>query len=123
MIYPVDDITEFYCIRRRDSDVYMPYQGTVPAWSAASLERVRHKSRLAAWFVSNCLTLSRREKYVELLQRHVAVDVYGACGPSLCPADGDDADRCPRLLATDYKFYLAFEVSPSFYSLLREFFS
>lgn len=38
------------------------------------------KNKTAAWFVSHCRTMSKREKLVEALQQHISVDIYGACG-------------------------------------------
>lgn len=37
-----------------------------------------------AWFISVCETQSEREKYVEELQKHIKVDIYGACGTFKC---------------------------------------
>ena len=91
----------------------MPYQSSVPAWDEDNrvdfLNMIRKKKQLSvAWFVSNCITFSRREKYVQELQKHIAVDIYGSCqGGSKCPR----GDKCDRMLQTDYKFYLAFENS------------
>lgn len=38
------------------------------------------KTRLAAWFVSHCDTLSKREQLTAELQTYIQVDVYGKCG-------------------------------------------
>ena len=32
-----------------------------------------------AWMVSNCLTESNREGFVEDLRRHIDIDIYGSC--------------------------------------------
>ena len=45
----------------------------------------RTKTKKVAWFVSHCSTESGRELYVRELQKHIEVDVYGACGPLKCP--------------------------------------
>ena len=37
------------------------------------------KTKLAAWFVSNCKTSINREGYVRELRRHIPVDVFGKC--------------------------------------------
>ncbi|ELT89965.1 hypothetical protein CAPTEDRAFT_67137, partial [Capitella teleta] len=89
-----------------------------------SLEKVNFatgKSRGVAWFVSHCQTQSKREAYVEQLQKHIEVDVYGACGPYSCDdtpfgnkeavSANNLADCDSRVLNTTYKFYLAFENS------------
>lgn len=38
------------------------------------------KTKMAAWFVSHCETLSQREKLAAALQQHIEVDIYGKCG-------------------------------------------
>lgn len=68
------------------------------------------KSRKVAWFVSHCQTPSKRELYVKALQKFIAVDVYGACGPHSCPPK--NGTYCfKEVLEKNYKFYLAFENS------------
>ncbi|SPP78615.1 alpha-(1,3)-fucosyltransferase C [Drosophila guanche] len=116
---------------RLDSDVVWPYgqlqdieTGAVVAPSAqvhwrqqptkgegndTSASRLwRGKTKMAAWFVSHCKTLSRRENLTAALQEHIEVDVYGKCGPLSCTR-GDS--HCDEMLDTDYMFYLAFENS------------
>ena len=57
--------------------------------------------RLVAWLVSNCRTDSKRELYVRELQKHVQVDVFGACGKRLeC---GLGRDECFTELARGYR--------------------
>ncbi|BFZ05977.1 hypothetical protein BsWGS_09015 [Bradybaena similaris] len=63
------------------------------------------KEKLVAWFVSNCDTNSRRERYVRKLSKYIPVDIYGACGTLKCA----DHDVCDKMLRAKYKFYLAFE--------------
>ena len=67
------------------------------------------KKKLAAWFVSNCVTSSRREDYVKELSRYVPVDVYGKCGNLSCFSN--DTRRCREMVRSDYKFYIGFENS------------
>jgi alpha-1,3-fucosyltransferase len=44
------------------------------------------KTKMAAWFVSNCNTPAGREKLVaKLKKQNILVDVYGACGDKVCP--------------------------------------
>jgi alpha-1,3-fucosyltransferase len=57
--------------------------------------------------VSHCPTISKREDYVTELQKYIPVDVYGKCGTLDCPPKSD----CRKMIARDYKFYLAFENS------------
>ncbi|XP_016970672.2 alpha-(1,3)-fucosyltransferase C [Drosophila rhopaloa] len=66
------------------------------------------KTKMAAWFVSHCETLSKREILAERLQEFLPVDIYGKCGTLSCDR-GDP--RCDEMLDTDYLFYLAFENS------------
>ena len=61
----------------------------------------------AAWLVSNCHTDSKREQYVEELQKYFPVDIYGYCGSHKCP----DNKKCHEYLADNYMFYLSFENS------------
>ena len=65
------------------------------------------KTRLAAWFVTNCKSRNRREEYVSQMQSHMMVDVYGICGKLKC----HDRTLCHDMLKRKYKFYLAFENS------------
>lgn len=65
-----------------------------------------NKTKLVAWFVSRCHTQSKREMYVEKLQRYINIDIFGHCGSGLCTEK-----ECDDLLAMDYKFYLSFESS------------
>jgi alpha-1,3-fucosyltransferase len=75
------------------------------------------KSRLVAWFVSNCKTQSRRERYVAQLQRYIDIDIYGNCGSLKCPKQRlsgrpkSHINFCDRQLKRNYKFYLSFENS------------
>ncbi len=65
----------------------------------------------AAWFVSNCHSRSRREKVVEVLQRHMEVDIYGKCGKFKCSKKTVGVEKCFANMAKKYKFYLSFENS------------
>ena len=40
----------------------------------------QNRTKGIAWLVSNCHPESKRELFVESLQRHIPVDVYGKCG-------------------------------------------
>ncbi|KAH8289140.1 hypothetical protein KR054_000879 [Drosophila jambulina] len=129
----LDDEQGFYNLTmtyRLDSDVVWPYgqildieTGAVvapspnPSWRKPPT--VAHndselydlwagKSKMAAWFVSHCKTLSQREVLAERLQTYFQVDIYGKCGTLSC-ARGDP--HCDEMLDTDYLFYLAFENS------------
>jgi alpha-1,3-fucosyltransferase len=66
------------------------------------------KTRTAAWFVSNCVTDSRRESLVHNLSLFIPVDIYGEChGGQQCR----NRPECDRMLSRHYRFYLSFENS------------
>ena len=68
------------------------------------------KTKLVAWFVSNCGGFNGRMAYARKLQKYTKVDVYGFCGPLKCKR-GNNGGKCVEMLRRDYKFYLAFENS------------
>ena len=68
------------------------------------------RSNLVIWFVSHCNTASFRELYVEELQKHVRVDVYGGCSRLKCGATGiHNYNMTCVAIKLKYKFYLSFE--------------
>ena len=73
-----------------------------------------NKTRNVVWMVSHCNTAGKRETYLQELQRHIDVDVYGGCGNFSCQRNGThwlSEPHCYDLLAEKYKFYLSFENS------------
>ncbi|KAL0820857.1 hypothetical protein ABMA28_005526 [Loxostege sticticalis] len=77
--------------------------------------KLASKYKMVAWFVSNCNSKSKRERFVGTLD-YVAsqkygwnVDVYGWCGPLRCPRE--QSSECYEILKLYYYFYLAFENS------------
>ncbi|CAH2106211.1 unnamed protein product [Euphydryas editha] len=77
-------------------------------------EKLKTKTKAAAWFVSNCHSRSRREKFVKMLEQrlekyNLSVDVYGMCGTLKCPTNKQD--ECTKMIERDYYFYLSFENS------------
>ena len=74
-------------------------------WNA-TVEIVRRKTKMIAWFVSNCHTHSKREDYVTRLSKYVQVDIFGKCGNQTC-----DSSCMQRSLSSDYLFFIAFENS------------
>lgn len=71
-------------------------------------EVVAGKEKLAAWFVSNCkFVSSKRMKLAQAIQKYIALDIYGNCGPLKCRGNA----ACREMLDRDYKFYLSFENS------------
>nr|CAH8829311.1 unnamed protein product [Trichobilharzia regenti] len=66
------------------------------------------KTKMVAWFVSNCVSNSPRLEYAKTLKKYIQVDIYGACGTLVCERRNEE---CFKLLKNDYKFYLSFENS------------
>ena len=119
------NLTSTYSTR---SDIPIPYfngrctvtdAALVDTEAKAELRRlIRQKTGVVAWFVSHCVTSSRRENYVRELSRYIKVDVYGRCGTLNCarrvrgPEDGENYyNECDEMVAKRYKFYLALENS------------
>ncbi|XP_045512371.1 alpha-(1,3)-fucosyltransferase C-like isoform X2 [Pieris brassicae] len=73
------------------------------------------KTKIAAWFVSNCNTRSGREKIAQQLDKELknrygwSIDIYGHCGKFACPRRY--AEICNKKIEEQYFFYLAFENS------------
>ena len=67
------------------------------------------KTKIAAWFVSNCASQSKRMEMVRELQKYIDVDVYGDCGTMKCPRKREE--DCRQMAAKTYKFYLSLENS------------
>ena len=104
---------------KMDSDVLLLY-GHIekvdrPSDPVRSMKDViKRKRKQVAWMVSHCETSIRREDYVAELQKYIDVDVYGKCGKLRCPRNEThwiSHPKCYKRLATEYKFYLAFENS------------
>uniref|UniRef100_A0A1B0EUU0 Fucosyltransferase n=1 Tax=Lutzomyia longipalpis TaxID=7200 RepID=A0A1B0EUU0_LUTLO len=127
---PLEEIYNLTMTYRRDSDIYWPYgfitdqkiqyvdDLQAPKWkspvfddnaSNIALERVKTKTRLAAWFVSNCKPASKRHNLVKVLQKHIGIDVYGKCGNFTC--DIKDSNHCYEMVEEKYFFYFSFENS------------
>jgi len=96
---------------RRDSDVLNNYNRLATGPEPTPLPALEARSRAIAWIVSHCDTISGRELYVDLLQEHMPVDIYGSCGDHKCPTSAHGSERhvCHRQIAEHYHFYLAFE--------------
>ena len=101
---------------RTDSVLNTPYERFTPFLNATGLAKhpelnyAEGKTKMAAWFASNCNAGNKRHNYVYELEKYVNVDVYGLCGIS-CPKNDDGEERCYDQLDNDYRFYLAFENS------------
>ena len=72
--------------------------------------KVNNGSASVAWMVSNCLTESNREGYVEALQKFIDIDIYGSCYEGL-KCEKASPENCWNEIDKKYKFYLAFENS------------
>lgn len=104
---------------RRDSDIHNPYGWFSPLQvlrntsslqgEELSRQRLFKKKRMAAWFVSNCDSLSGRNEFVKELGKYIDVDVYGRCGNLRCPRS--QSEKCNNMVEQNYKFYLSLENS------------
>ena len=109
----VGDLINWTASYRRDSTVpfnYGQFDDVKPKLTvnAVGTNYAKGKSKLVAWYVSNCHASNNRMGYAKKLSRHIQVDIYGKCGKLKCPRFSKD---CSVLLQRDYKFYLAFENS------------
>lgn len=101
---------------KKSSDIYFPHGHTVIKVDKPQDDDVSNynfakgKTKLVAWFVSNCRTSSKREAYAQELRQHINVDTFGMCGKLKC-SKGKDRTRCLQILNSTYKFYLSFENS------------
>ena len=96
----------------RTADIYSGYGfiDTATNRSFNSSRRVKvTRPRLVVWLASHCQTQRRREDYVKELQKHIPVDIYGACGNLTCAKSTKRA--CYRMIQETYKFHLSFENS------------
>ena len=68
-----------------------------------------------AWVVSNCRTLSGRERYVKELAKYINVTIYGACGTNRINCTRSEGNYnnldCYHNIEQKFKFYLSFENS------------
>uniref|UniRef100_A0A1I7XXG1 Fucosyltransferase n=1 Tax=Steinernema glaseri TaxID=37863 RepID=A0A1I7XXG1_9BILA len=111
---------------RYDSDLVTPYGKWVPTERHVNGDNLSpgKKTKEVLWLVSHCITNNARMRYANELGRHIQVgsihmtlqgsgfeplkrvDVFGECGERKLPKSEGQ-----RLLAEEYKFYLAFENS------------
>lgn len=70
------------------------------------------KSKFAVAIISNCKAKSERLDFINKLKLYVDVDLYGNCGEK-CPRlfNNSMSGDCKAIVASEYKFYLAFENS------------
>ncbi|KAH8376430.1 hypothetical protein KR200_000319 [Drosophila serrata] len=110
----VPDAINWTATYRRDSTIVAPYEkwqyyDTKVQQQEQDQNFAVNKTKKVAWFVSNCGARNGRLHYAHELQKHIEVDIYGACGNFKCSRS--TADKCFEILDNDYKFYLAFENS------------
>ena len=79
--------------------------------TSSRLRKPSSKTKLVAWFTTNCETKIQREEYVRQLSQHIQVDIYGHCGDLPEKCGGWNRHHCDEMLRKDYKFYLALENS------------
>lgn len=99
---------------RHDSTIVTPYAKwykykNVNENNISIINYAENKTKMVAWFVSNCGASNGRLSYAKNLSNYIQVDIYGGCGTKQCPKD--NVKECAALLKRDYKFYLAFENS------------
>ena len=139
-IHRLDNFFNWTMTTRQNSDIILPYGRIVqikehpnpgPKLDALiqdfglknqHLAHNRSKIPKAAWFVSNCVTQSRRESLVKELATLMSIDVYGNCS-KLYNKDSKEKscnksdefngskDGCYKMLEKNYRFYLSFENS------------
>ncbi|KAK8738856.1 hypothetical protein OTU49_003707 [Cherax quadricarinatus] len=109
---PYTNIFNWTLTYRLDSDIPIPYGHVMKLrerdknW--INLDFSAGKSKMVAWFVSNCNTQSGRHRVVNTLQQYIEVDIYGKCGTLSCGTHHRNW-KCYEMLDKHYKFYLAFE--------------
>ncbi|XP_042889422.1 alpha-(1,3)-fucosyltransferase C-like isoform X2 [Penaeus japonicus] len=110
-LHPYNGLFNWTFTYRLDSDFPSPHGFVLNkrAHPIDAASAVGNKTKLIAWFVSNCHSESGRESLVRTLQQYVEVDIYGKCGSLKCQRS--QQRECYRMLERDYKFYLAFENS------------
>jgi len=86
-----------------DSDIDYRYGCIVPGETAD--EYITQTGEIAVAVISNCQR--QRLNYINELNKHIQVHVYGSCGIYKCPSKRD----CFDMLKRKYRFYLAFENS------------
>ena len=110
--FSVKDQVNWTATYRSDSTIVTPYEKFVPYNpQIQGIEQAKNysdgKTKMVAWFVSNCNARNNRLNYAKELGKFVSVDIYGRCGTLRCPRK--KASDCFRKLNKDYKFYLSFE--------------
>lgn len=91
---------------------HIPWNNEMITLPKEKVNSLKNKTKAAAWFVSNCHSLSKREVYAadlkkELENLNLVLDVYGNCGEKTCNKGTCDIKK----ILSEYFFYLSFENS------------
>ena len=65
--------------QREELDILVSNFGKENTHLAARRTSEGEAGATVAWMVSNCLTESNREGFVEELRNHIKIDIYGSC--------------------------------------------
>ncbi|KAK4879804.1 hypothetical protein RN001_007950 [Aquatica leii] len=101
---------------RFDSDIIKRHKKIVKEetdYVLPTLDAVKNKTKIIAWFVSHCSSSSKRELLIKHIMKYIPVDIYGACGFLNCSRNTwkMSTNRCYDMLEKSYKFYFAGENS------------
>jgi len=82
------------------------------------------RDKLVAAIISNCQDNSARLDYISELSKYIPIDIYGSCGRP-CPKQFSNgtAGQCRDIIASEYKFFLAFENSFCKHYITEKFFT
>lgn len=92
---------------RTNSDIYFPY-GIVRKkrtnYVPPTLKKVSERPKMFAWIENKCDNTGSEKavEFVQALERHFDVDVFGDCGTKTCT-------DCFEMIEETYLFYLSFE--------------
>lgn len=111
ILYQLNGVFNWTATYRFDSEIILtPLVKKFPTPKPALTKNyARGKSKMIAWFSSNCNTPSNREGFVRELQKSIPVDIYGSCGTLKCLPKM--SDECFAKAGITYRFYLSFENS------------
>ncbi|XP_015782222.1 alpha-(1,3)-fucosyltransferase C-like [Tetranychus urticae] len=99
---------------RQDSDFVLDYGRFERLTKPKKVQKVNvsSKKKYIAWMVSHCGAASGRDEFARQLSEYIPIDIYGQCGKLRCSEySAYNNQDCWKMIASDYKFYLAFENS------------
>ncbi|OWF44375.1 Glycoprotein 3-alpha-L-fucosyltransferase A [Mizuhopecten yessoensis] len=99
---------------RRDSDIFLPYGKIFRKQHEENMDlpeimKGKEKEHPVAWLVSNCNARNGRQQYVNKMNNHVHIDVFGKCGAPLVASFKNTSIEAYKILSLKHKFYLSFE--------------